>query len=164
MRDESRTANDIECSDAKHLRWVIHAGLLQRLNGDGEGAVNGVGDDEDESRRTSLGNSSSEVADHTRVDLKQIWYFVSELEFNSDNGSESERSGGWEIEILTITCHPRFAGNASWDHDEFRPRQGFCETVVCRQETGDFACGVDVIEIDGHAWSVDDIVEGEGAD
>lgn len=51
---------------------VVHAGLLQRLGEDGDGRVDGVGDDEDEGLGAGVGNGLSEGRADTGVDFLAI--------------------------------------------------------------------------------------------
>ncbi len=55
--DEGVSANDVECADTEDLLWVVFAGLLENLGGNGDSAVNRVRDDGDDSIRTDLGSS-----------------------------------------------------------------------------------------------------------
>ena len=57
LGDEGVSANNVECADAENLLWVVFAGLLENLGGNGDSAVHGVRDDGDDSIGTDFGSS-----------------------------------------------------------------------------------------------------------
>lgn len=72
LSDESLGANNIEGGNTEQLLGVELAGGLEDLGGDGDGAVDGVGDDENEGFGAVLGDALDEVSDDAGVDLEQI--------------------------------------------------------------------------------------------
>jgi hypothetical protein len=72
LRDEGLGTDDIERGDAEKLLGVELASLLEDLGGDRNSAVDGVGDDEDEGLRGSLGDSLDQALDDAGVDLEKI--------------------------------------------------------------------------------------------
>jgi hypothetical protein len=65
-------ADNIESGDTEKLLGVELAGGLEDLGGDGDGAVDGVGDDEDKGIRAVFGDTLHEVSDNAGVDLEQV--------------------------------------------------------------------------------------------
>jgi hypothetical protein len=66
------SADDVQGGDTEELLGVEDACLLEDLGGDGNGRVDGVGDDEDEGLGAVLGNTLDEALDDTGVDLEKI--------------------------------------------------------------------------------------------
>lgn len=60
--------------------------------------------------------------------------------------------------LCTISRHAGLSGNAGGDHDYIRAGEGLFETAIGREMTGDFRRGVDVVQVDGYAGCVDDVV------
>ncbi len=67
--NEGRSTDNIECSNTEETLRVVHALLLEHLGNNGDGRVDRVRDDEDESFGRVLGDSNGNVADDTGVDL-----------------------------------------------------------------------------------------------
>ena len=65
-------ADNIESGDTEQLLGVELASGLEDLGGNGDSAVDGVGDDEDESVGAVFGDTLDEVSDDTGVDLEQV--------------------------------------------------------------------------------------------
>jgi hypothetical protein len=86
LGNEGLCADNIECGDTEQLLGVELAGGLEDLGGDGNSAVDGVGDDEDKGVGAVFGNTLHEVSDNAGVDLEQVvtgharlacWWLVS---------------------------------------------------------------------------------------
>jgi hypothetical protein len=70
--DESLGANDVKSGDTEKLLGVELAGLLEDLSGNGDGAVDGVGNDEDKGLRAVLDNTLDQALHDASVDLEKI--------------------------------------------------------------------------------------------
>lgn len=70
--DEGLGANNVEGGDTEELLGVEDAGLLEDLSGNGDGAVHGVGDDEDEGLGAVLGDTLDQALDDAGVDLEEV--------------------------------------------------------------------------------------------
>jgi hypothetical protein len=70
--DEGLGADDVEGGDTEELLGVEDAGLGEDLGGDGHGAVDGVGNDEDEGLGAVLGNTLDQALYDAGVDLEEI--------------------------------------------------------------------------------------------
>jgi len=70
--DEGLGTNDVEGGDTEQLLRVELAGLLEDLSGNRDGAVDGVGDDEDESLRAVLDDTLDQALDDASVDLEEV--------------------------------------------------------------------------------------------
>jgi hypothetical protein len=73
LGDEARGANDIKSGDTEETLGVVDTGLLQDLSGDRNGAVDGVGDNEDVGLGGVLGDRLGEVADDGGVGVEQVF-------------------------------------------------------------------------------------------
>jgi hypothetical protein len=69
---KGRGADDVEGGDAKEFFGVEYTVGFQDFGDDGDGAVDGVGDDEDEGIGTVLCDAFGELKDDVAVDLEQI--------------------------------------------------------------------------------------------
>ena len=67
--EEACGADDVEGGDAEDAAGVVDTSLLQDLGDDGDGGVDGVGDDEEVSLGGDTGNSSGKVANDGGVGL-----------------------------------------------------------------------------------------------
>jgi hypothetical protein len=70
--DEGFGADDVEGGDAEELLSVELVGLFKNLSSDGDGAVDGVGDDEDEGLWAVLGNTLDQALHNASVDLEEV--------------------------------------------------------------------------------------------
>jgi hypothetical protein len=70
MGHESGRPDDIECCHAKDLSRVKYPVLLQSLDGDWEGTINGIGDNEYVGLGAELCNSRCEILNDTSVCIK----------------------------------------------------------------------------------------------
>lgn len=77
LGDEARGADDVKGGDTEETLGVVDTGLLQDLGGDGDGAVDRVGDDEDVGLGGVLGDGLGEVADDGGVGVEQVYHLVS---------------------------------------------------------------------------------------
>jgi hypothetical protein len=62
LGDKGRRTNDIKGGDSKEFLLVVGSGSLEDLGEDGDGRVDGVGDDEDEGFWAVLGDAFGEVS------------------------------------------------------------------------------------------------------
>lgn len=69
---EGSGTDNVEGGDAEETAGVVRTGLLQGLGEDGDGRVDGVGDDEDEGVRASVGNGLGKRLADTSVDLRDV--------------------------------------------------------------------------------------------
>jgi hypothetical protein len=129
---ESLGTNDVKGGDTEQTLGVENTGVLEDLGGNGDGGVDGVGDDQDESLGAILGDTLNEIADDAGVDLEEI-----------------------------ITGHTGLAGNTGGDDNNISTGQGVLETIILGQEAGDFGNGGDVRKIGSDTGSVDNIVQGK---
>ena len=67
LRDEAAGAHHVEGGDTEQLLRVVDTLALEDFGGDGDGAVDWVGDDEDGGVRASVGGGFGEVADNGGV-------------------------------------------------------------------------------------------------
>lgn len=70
--DEGLGTDDVEGGDTEELLGVEDAGLLEDLSGNGDGAVDGVGDDEDEGLGAVLGDTLDQALHDASVDLEEV--------------------------------------------------------------------------------------------
>lgn len=70
--NEGLGADDVEGGDTEEPLGVKHASTLEHLGGNGDGGVDGVGDDEDECLGAVLGDALDEALDDAGVDLEEI--------------------------------------------------------------------------------------------
>jgi hypothetical protein len=70
--DEGLGADNVEGGDTEELLCVELAGLLEDLSSDGDSAVDGVGDNEDESLRAVLDNTLNQTLHDASVDLEEV--------------------------------------------------------------------------------------------
>lgn len=127
---EGLGSDNVEGGDTEQLLGVEDVVLLQDLGGNGDGGVDGVGDDEHKGVGGVLGDTGDEVSDDTGVDLKQI-----------------------------ISGHTGLSGDTSGDDDDVGTGQGLLESVILGEVTSDLGLGGDVGEVSGNTGGVDDIVE-----
>ena len=73
LGDEARGADDVKGGDTEETLGVVDTSLLQDLGGDGNGAVDGVGDNEDVGLGRVLGDGLGEVADDGGVGVEQVY-------------------------------------------------------------------------------------------
>lgn len=69
---ESLGTNDVKGGDTEQTLGVENTGVLEDLGGNGDGGVDGVGDDQDESLGAILGDTLNEIADNAGVDLEEV--------------------------------------------------------------------------------------------
>jgi len=72
LGDEARGADDVKGGDTEQAAGVVDTGLLQNLGGDGDGAVDRVGDDQDVGVGAVLGDRLGEVTDDGGVGVEQV--------------------------------------------------------------------------------------------
>lgn len=118
LADESRGANDIQCGDAEQAFGVVHAGLLEDLGDDGDGAVDGVRDDEDVGVRGGGRGGLGQVAYDRGVGVEEV-----------------------------VAGHARLTGHAGWDQNDLGARESGCQSAGGGVVASDFALGVDVADV-----------------
>ena len=69
---EGLGTDDIQSGDTEKLLGVELAGLLEDLGGNGDGAVDRVGDDQDKGVWAGLGNALNQTFHNASVDLEQV--------------------------------------------------------------------------------------------
>lgn len=72
LGNEGLGTDDIEGGDTEEALRVEDTLGLENLGGDGDGGVDGVGDDEDESLGSNLGSNLDETLDDTGIDVEEI--------------------------------------------------------------------------------------------
>ena len=72
LRDEARGTDDVKGGDTEQTAGVVDTGLLQDLGGDGNGAVDRVGDDQDVGVGAVLSDRLGEVTDDGGVGVEQV--------------------------------------------------------------------------------------------
>ena len=70
--DEGLGTDDVEGGDTEELLCVKLASLLEDLGGNGDGAVDRVGDDEDEGLGAVRDNTLDQALDNASVDLEEV--------------------------------------------------------------------------------------------
>jgi len=135
LRDEAGGTDNIKGGDTEKTLGVVDTVLLEDLSEDGNGRVDGVGDDEEVGLGAVLGAGFSEITDNTSVGVEKI-----------------------------ITGHTGLSGDTSRDNNDFRTLKGLLETVILRSEASNLGVGVDVAQISSNTGRVDNIVQGEVSD
>lgn len=72
LGNEAARAHDVEGGDAEEALGVVDACGFENLGGDGDGGVDGVGDDEDVGFGGGRGDGFSEVADYGGVGVEEV--------------------------------------------------------------------------------------------
>lgn len=72
LSDKGLGTDDIESGDTEKLLGVKLAGGFEDLGSDRDGAVNGVGDDQDVRLRAPLSDAVDDTLDDTGVDLEEV--------------------------------------------------------------------------------------------
>lgn len=70
--DESLSTDNIQGGDTEETLGVENTGSLEDLGGNGDGGVDGVGNDENESLGAELCNALDKSLDNTGVDLEEV--------------------------------------------------------------------------------------------
>lgn len=128
LGDEAGSADDIEGGDTEEALGVVDAGLLEDLSNDGDGAVDGVGDDEDVGVRGRLSGGLGQVADDGGVGVEQV-----------------------------VAGHAGLAGDTSGDQDNLGILKGGVEAGGGGLVAGDVGAGVDVGDISGDTCGVESV-------
>lgn len=115
--DEGLGTNDIECGDTKELLWVKFAGLLENLSGDRNGAVDRVGDDQDEGIWAGLCDALDKTLNDACVDLEEVVTghagLACEIASACENGDNAEHcisTGPRPAHSQYITHRDRYPG------------------------------------------------------
>jgi hypothetical protein len=162
-RDKGGSSDNVEVSDTEQpevsccpipgkgssLLGVKDTSLLEGLGKDGDGRVDGVGDDEDESLGASVGNSLGKGSTDTSVDLLSVSQASLDLVSISLSAVISFvpilRDGPAYEEI--ISGHTRLPGDTSGDDDNVGIFQSPLGTIVSGQETSDLGRRGDVGQV-----------------
>ena len=128
LGDEAGCADDIEGGDTEEALGVVDAGLLEDLSNDGDGAVDGVGDDEDVGVGGRLGGGNGQVADNGGVGVEEV-----------------------------VAGHAWLAGNTGGDQDDLGILKGGGEAGWGGLVAGDVGAGVDVGDISGDTCQVESV-------
>jgi hypothetical protein len=120
LGDEAAGTDDIEGGDTEEGLGVVDTGLLVDLAADGDGGVDGVGDDEELGLGGGLGSGFGEVTDDGGVGVEEI-----------------------------VTGHAGLAGDTSGDQDNLGALEGISEAGGSGVIALDAGGGVDVRDIGG---------------
>lgn len=123
LGNEARGTDDIEGGDTEELLGVVDTLGLEDLLADGDGGVDGVGDDEELGLGGRLGNSLGEVADNGGVGVEEI-----------------------------VTGHAGLAGDTGGDEDNVRALEALGETLGGGLVALDGGLGVDVGDVSSDAY------------
>lgn len=118
LADEAASANDVERGDAEEALGVVDAAGLEDLGDDGNGGVDGVGDDEEVGLGGRLRGGLGQVADDGGVGVEEI-----------------------------VTGHAGLAGDTGGDQDDITALQSAGQTGGGGVVAFDAALGVDVGDI-----------------
>lgn len=132
LADEAASTDDIEGGDTEETLGVVDATGLVNLGADGDGRVDGVGDDEQVGLGARLGAGLGEVADNGGVGVEEI-----------------------------VTGHTGLAGDTGGDDDDVAALESGGEARGAGLVTLDSALGVDVGDIGSNTGSSTDIIESE---
>ena len=72
LRDEARGTDNVKGGDTEHALGVVDTSSLEDLGGNGDGRVDGVGDDEDVCLGAVLSSSLGQVADDRGVGVEEV--------------------------------------------------------------------------------------------
>lgn len=118
LGDEAAGADNVEGGNTEEGLGVVDTGSLEDLGADGDGRVDGVGDDEDLGLGGGLGNSLGQVADDGGVGVEEV-----------------------------ITGHAGLAGDTGGDEDNVGTLEALGEAGGGRVVAGDGGLGVDVGDV-----------------
>ena len=118
LSDEGLSTNDVESGDTKETLRVEDALGLENLGSNGNGRVDGVGDDQELGLGSSLSSGLGEVTDDGGVGVEEI-----------------------------VTGHTGLAGNTSGDEDNLSAGESLLETGSVGLVTLDGGLGVDVRDV-----------------
>lgn len=123
LGDETRSTDDIEGGDTEEGLGVVDALVLVDLGADGDGGVDGVGDDEELGLGGRLSGGVGEVTDDGGVGVEEI-----------------------------VTGHAGLTGNTSGNEDNLGVLEGIGEAGSGRLIALDGGLGVDVGDISSNTW------------
>lgn len=129
LGDEGLGTDNIEGGDAEEALGVEDTLGLEDLGGDGDGRVDGVGDNEDEGLGGDLGGNLDQTLDDTGVDVEEIIAGHARLacqESQSVSVSHTQR------------CALLLTGNTSGDDDDIGILEGGLGAVVGGKVAGGF--------------------------
>lgn len=135
LGNESGGTDNVEGGDTEEGLGVVDTGSLVNLLDDGDGGVDGVGDDQELGLGGSLSGGLGEVADDRGVGVEKI-----------------------------VTGHTGLAGDTSGDEDDLSAGESLLETSRVGLVSLDAGLGVDVGDVSSNTGSATDIVEGEVSD
>jgi len=118
LAHEAGRTHNIEGCDTEQALGVVDAPGLEDLGDDGDGAVDGIRDDEDVGVWGRLGGCLCEVADDGGVGVEQV-----------------------------VAGHAWLAGDTGGDEDNLGALEGCCQPAGCGIVAGDLALGVDVADV-----------------
>ncbi|MBQ5153914.1 hypothetical protein EGM85_11720, partial [Macrococcus caseolyticus] len=72
LRNKTRSTDKVESCNTEHTLRVVNAQLLQSLSDDGNGRVDRVGDDSNESLGADLASSLCEITNNGRISVEQV--------------------------------------------------------------------------------------------
>jgi len=128
LSDESRSTDDIQCSNTKDLFCVKNAVFFEYLRNYGHSRVNRIGDDEDKRLGSRYSDSGRKITDDPGINLEQV-----------------------------ISCHTGFPWYTSRDHNNVGTSEDLLEPIVRGQIPFDFGGCSDMRQIGGNARGINDI-------
>jgi len=135
LGNEGLGTDDVEGGDTKETLGVEDALGLEDLGRDGDGRVDGVGDDENEGVRGNLGSDLNQALHNASIDVEKV-----------------------------VTSHTRLAGDTSGDDNNVSVLERLLSAIIGREVASGLGAGGDVGEIGGNAGGVDNIVESKLVD
>lgn len=132
LADEARGTDDIEGGDTEEALGVVDTTGLVDLGADGDGRVDGVGDDEEVGLGGGLGAGLGEVTDDGGVGVEEV-----------------------------VTGHAGLAGNTGGDEDDISALDGAGQAGGGSLVAGDLRLGVDVRDVSGNTGAAADVVQGK---
>lgn len=125
---EGLGTDNVKGGHTEQTLGVEDASSLEDLSGDGDGGVDGVGDNQDGGLGAELGDTLDEITHDTGVDLEEV--VTGHTRFAC-------------IPWLIGPSRPRFGkeiltGNSGRDDNDVSTGQGVLQAIVLGEETGDF--------------------------
>jgi hypothetical protein len=135
LRNESRGSDDVKGGDTEDLLGVVDTLGLEDLSNNGDGGVDGVGDNENLGLGGKVSNTLGKIADNGGVGVEQI-----------------------------VTGHTGLSGDTGGDDDNLNTLKGLLETTLLGGVASDLGVGGDVREISSNTGGSSQIVEGKASD
>lgn len=133
LRNESGRTDNIKGGNTKDSLGVVNTLGLENLSNNGDGRVDGVGNDGDESLGGSLGNSLGQVTDNGGVGVEEI-----------------------------VTGHTGLSGDTGGDDNNLDALKSLLKTLVIGEEALDNRVGGDVGKVGSDTGGTSKIVKRKG--